>query len=76
MVYGVAERRLGALLFRWRRSQDEEVQKVNGSLSSMPNVGPVLEELLKLAGVGSPEALRVIGSREAWLRIRGIDPSE
>ena len=75
MVYGVAERRLGALLFRWRRSQDEEVQKVNGSLSSMPNVGPVLEDLLKRAGVGSPEALRAIGSREAWLRIRGIDPS-
>ena len=63
------------MLFRWRRFQDEEVQKVNGSLSSMPNVGPVLEDLLKRAGMGSPEALRAIGSREAWLRIRGIDPS-
>ena len=48
---------------------------MNGSLSSMPNVGPVLEDLLKRAGVESPEALRAIGSREAWLRIRGIDPS-
>ena len=48
---------------------------MNGSLSSMPNIGPMLEDLLKRAEVGSPEALRVIGSREAWLGIRGIDPS-
>ena len=43
--------------------------------SDLPNVGLVLEDLLKRAGMESPEALRAIGSREAWLRIRGIDPS-
>ena len=48
---------------------------MNGSLSSMPNIGPALEDLLKRAEVETPEALRTIGSREAWLRIRGIDPS-
>jgi len=41
----------------------------------MPNIGPALEDLLKRAEVETPEALRAIGSREAWLRIRGIDPS-
>ena len=68
-------RRFGAPFFRRRLSQDEEVQKVNGSLSSMPNIGPALEDLLKRAEVETPEALRAIGSREAWLRIRGIDSS-
>ena len=48
---------------------------MNGSLSSMPNIGPALEDLLNRAEVETPEALRAIGSREAWLRIRGIDPS-
>ena len=48
---------------------------MNDSLSSMPNIGPVLEDLLKRAGVATPESLREMGSREAWLRIRAVDPS-
>lgn len=45
------------------------------SLSGLPNIGAVLEEQLKSVGVETPESLRELGSREAWLRLRGIDPS-
>ena len=52
-----------------------EVQSMNGSLSALPNIGTVLEDLLARAGVGSPESLREMGSREAWMKIRAVDPS-
>lgn len=43
-------------------------------LSALPNIGAVLEEQLNRAGVRTPEMLRALGSREAWLKVRGIDP--
>lgn len=52
-----------------------EEQSMNGSLSDLPNIGTVLEDLLARAGVATPESLREMGSREAWLRIRAVDPS-
>jgi DNA transformation protein len=45
------------------------------SLSQMPNIGAKLEAQLKQAGIATPEALKAVGSREAWLRIKAFDPS-
>lgn len=45
-----------------------------GNLSSLPNVGKVLETNLNAAGIHSPEQLREVGSKEAFLRIRLLDP--
>ena len=39
-------------------------------LRDLPNVGPVLEEDLRKIGVETPEQLRELGAKEAWLRIR------
>ncbi len=44
------------------------------SLRDTPNIGPVLERNLLEIGIMSPEELRVIGSKEAFLRIRTRDP--
>jgi len=46
-----------------------------GELSKLPNVGPAIEKQLLAVGITSPEQLKEIGSREAWLRIRSIDSS-
>ncbi len=40
------------------------------TLSDLPNVGRVLEQNLKAVGIETPEQLRALGSREAFLRIR------
>lgn len=45
-----------------------------GALSELPNIGKVAEKTLMDAGVESPEALRAMGTREAFIRARGIDP--
>lgn len=46
-----------------------------GELSSLPNIGKVVEEQLMQVGVDSEEELKRIGAREAWLRIQQIDES-
>lgn len=43
-------------------------------LSSLPNVGKVLEKNLIEIGVKTPEQLREIGSKKAFLKIRKLDP--
>jgi DNA transformation protein len=45
------------------------------TLTDLPNVGKVLESNLKEAGICTPEKLREIGAKEAFLRIRMIDPT-
>ncbi|WP_411676293.1 TfoX/Sxy family protein [Caproicibacter sp.] len=45
------------------------------TLEAMPNIGKTVGQQLRRAGVETPEQLREIGSREAWLRIQGFDPS-
>lgn len=45
------------------------------SLSSLPNIGPVIEQQLCAVGISTCEALREVGSRAAWLRIQSIDSS-
>lgn len=44
-------------------------------ISSLPGIGKVVEEQLGQVGITTPEELRAVGSREAWLRIQAIDPS-
>jgi DNA transformation protein len=43
-------------------------------LSDLPNVGKVLEQYLIEVGITTPEQLREIGVKEAFLRIRVKDP--
>lgn len=44
-----------------------------GSLSILPNIGNVLENELNKIGVHTPEQLKQMGSRDAFLRIKLID---
>lgn len=46
-----------------------------GKLAILPNVGVRLEEQLNVAGIDTPEQLCEIGSREAWLKLKRMDPS-
>ena len=46
-----------------------------GELSSLPNIGKVVEAQLMQVGIHSAEELKRIGAREAWLRIQKIDAS-
>jgi DNA transformation protein len=45
------------------------------AMTELANIGPKLEAQLAEAGIATPEELRAAGSREAWLRIKAIDPS-
>lgn len=44
-------------------------------LEKMPNIGKVAAGLLEEAGIDTPDKLVEAGSREAFLRIREIDPT-
>ncbi|MEZ4358493.1 MAG: TfoX/Sxy family protein [Eubacteriales bacterium] len=44
-------------------------------LTKMPNIGEKLENQLHKVGINTPEELKVIGSRDTWLRIKAIDSS-
>lgn len=44
-------------------------------LQSMPNIGKVAEALLINAGIDTPEKLKGIGSKEAFIKIRLLDPT-
>lgn len=46
-----------------------------GELSALPNIGKTVEEQLNEVGIETAEQLIEIGSKEAWLRIKGIDDS-
>ncbi|AEG58796.1 TfoX/Sxy family protein [Desulforamulus ruminis] len=42
-------------------------------LKKLPNIGEILEEKLKKAGIHCPEDLINLGSREAFRRLRNYD---
>lgn len=44
-------------------------------LSKLANIGSVIEQQLLQTGIETPEQLREIGSKQAWLNIKSIDPS-
>lgn len=46
-----------------------------GELSNLPNIGKVVEQQLNEVGIETVERLKEIGSKQAWLEIREIDPS-
>lgn len=46
-----------------------------GELANLFNIGPVVEEQLNAVGITTYEQLKEIGSRQAWLYIKAIDPS-
>lgn len=45
------------------------------TLSSLPNIGKILEQQLVQIGIETPEQLKEAGSKQTWLRIKEIDPS-
>lgn len=46
-----------------------------GELSKVPNIGSVTEAQLREVGINTPEELRQVGARQAWLKIQEIDKS-
>ena len=46
-----------------------------GELSKLLNIGKAVEAQLIQVGIETPEALREIGAKAAWLKIQEIDPS-
>ncbi len=44
-------------------------------LSKLPNIGKSVEQQLLQIGITTPEQLTQIGSIQAWLNIKAIDPS-
>lgn len=46
-----------------------------GELSSLVNIGKVVEEQLMQVGIHSAEELKRVGAKDAWLRIQAIDES-
>ena len=46
-----------------------------GELSKLPNIGKAVEAQLIQVGIETPEALRQVGAKSAWLKIQEIDPS-
>lgn len=44
-------------------------------LSDLPNIGRAVEEQLIAAGIETEEQLRALGSRQAWLKLKTMDPS-
>lgn len=46
-----------------------------GELSSLPNIGSVVERQLNEVGIKTSDKLKQIGSKQAWLLIKSIDDS-
>ena len=46
-----------------------------GELSKLPNIGAFVEKQLDDVGIKTYEQLKKAGSKEAWLKIKAIDPS-
>ena len=46
-----------------------------GELLKLPNIGKAVEAQLMQVGIETPEALRQVGAKAAWLKIQEIDPS-
>lgn len=46
-----------------------------GELSKLPNIGKAVEAQLIQVGIETPEALRQVGAKAAWLIIQEVDPS-
>lgn len=54
---------------------DSAAKEKKDKLSSLPNIGKVVEEQLNRVGIEDIGTLKKVGSKEAWLRIQKIDES-
>ncbi|HEX2865272.1 MAG TPA: TfoX/Sxy family DNA transformation protein [Deinococcales bacterium] len=45
-----------------------------GPLLALPNIGPAATRALGAVGIDTPEAFLALGAREAWRRVRAMDP--
>jgi DNA transformation protein len=54
-------------------TNDEKAAAVEEKLSDLPNVSKVLSAVLIDAGINTPESLRKLGSKEAFVKIRMRD---
>lgn len=52
----------------------KEVVKVE-KLEDMINIGSVVANQLRQVGIDTPEKLRQIGAKQAWLKVQEIDSS-
>ena len=43
-----------------------------GELSKLPNIGKTVEEQLIKVGINTPDELRTVGAKTAWLKIQEI----
>lgn len=43
-------------------------------LTAMPNIGTHIAKLLVEAGIESPQQLRMLGSEQAFIWVRAVDP--
>lgn len=46
-----------------------------GKLAELPNIGKVVEQQLNEVGITTYEQLKEAGSKQAWLKIKALDPS-
>lgn len=46
-----------------------------GELLKLTNIGKAIEDQLNAVGIETVEQLKSIGSEQAWLKIKAIDPS-
>lgn len=48
---------------------------MDDELEKLPNIGKDTARQLRLVGIESVEQLKQIGSKEAWLKLKAMDPS-
>ena len=71
-------KRIGVMRAKKYRPESERYKRQvwnMGELSKLPNIGKAVEAQLIQVGIETPEALREIGVKAAWLKIQEIDPS-
>ena len=71
-------KRINAMRAKKNRPKSERYKREvlgMGELSKLPNIGKAVEAQLIQVGIETPEALREIGAKAAWLKIQEIDPS-
>ena len=71
-------KRISAMRAKKYRPESERYKREvlgMGELSKLPNIGKAVEAQLIQVGIETPEALRQVGAKAAWLKIQEIDPS-
>lgn len=51
----------------------ENIDYMKTELTDMPNIGKVVAEKLKEVGISTPEELRAVGAKQAFIRLQTID---